>query len=173
MRTRELGRSGLRVSAIGLGCMGMSEFYGPTSEAESLAALERAIELGSTFWDTADAYGTGKNEELLARALRGGQRQKVTLATKFGNVRDESGAFLGISGRPDYVRKAAEASLRRLEWRLNEKRARRRSRDWHTEDPAIALLEDSIQTLTEERNRIEERFRERARREGALPGWIR
>jgi aryl-alcohol dehydrogenase-like predicted oxidoreductase len=92
----------------------MSEFYGPASESESLATLERAIELGITFWDTADVYGNGANEELLRKALRGGRRDQVTLATKFGNVRAADGAFLGVDGRPEYVRKAAEASLKRL-----------------------------------------------------------
>jgi len=114
MGTRELGTSGLRVSMVGLGCMGMSEFYGPTNEVESLATLERAIELGVTFWDTADVYGNGANEELLRKALRGARRDQVTLATKFGNVRAADGAFLGVDGRPEYVRKAAEASLKRL-----------------------------------------------------------
>jgi aryl-alcohol dehydrogenase-like predicted oxidoreductase len=113
MQTRTLGNSGLSVSAIGLGCMGMSEFYGATNEAESIATLERSIEIGVTFWDTADMYGSGENEKLLAKVLKT-RRNEVTLATKFGNVRGEGGAFLGINGRPEYVRQAADASLQRL-----------------------------------------------------------
>jgi aryl-alcohol dehydrogenase-like predicted oxidoreductase len=113
MQLRSLGRSGLRVSALGLGCMGMSEFYGSADEAESIAVIHRAIELGITFFDTADVYGSGHNEELLGRALRP-HRDEVILATKFGSVRDASGAFVGVNGRPEYVRAACEASLRRL-----------------------------------------------------------
>ncbi len=113
MKTRELGRSGLAVSAIGLGCMGMSEFYGPSDEAESLATLDHALGIGVTFWDTADMYGSGHNEELLGRALAG-RREQVVLATKFGNVRGEGGSFLGVDGSPDYVRRACDASLARL-----------------------------------------------------------
>lgn len=111
--TRELGRSGLEVSAVGLGCMGMSDFYGPSDEARSLATFDRALELGVTFWDTADMYGRGANEQLVGRALRG-RRDAVVVATKFGVVRDEEGAFVGVSGRPEYVRQACDASLRRL-----------------------------------------------------------
>jgi len=113
METRKLGRQGLAVSALGLGCMGMSEFYGPTDDEESVATIHRAIDLGVTFLDTADMYGPFKNEELLGRALRG-RREKVVIATKFGNRRSPDGAFLGVCGRPDYVREACEASLRRL-----------------------------------------------------------
>ncbi len=113
MEKRVLGRQGLEVSAIGLGCMGMSEFYGIADEAESVATIQRAVELGVTFLDTADMYGPFKNEELLGRALRG-RRDRVVLATKFGNERAPDGARLGINGRPEYVRKACEASLRRL-----------------------------------------------------------
>jgi len=113
METRKLGRRGLAVSALGLGCMGMSDFYGPTDDEESVATIHRAIDLGVTFLDTADMYGPFKNEELLGRALRG-RREKVVIATKFGNRRSPDGAFLGVCGRPDYVREACEASLRRL-----------------------------------------------------------
>jgi len=113
MERRKLGRQGLEVGALGLGCMGMSEFYGPSDEAGSLATLDRALELGVTLLDTADMYGPFTNEELLGRALRG-RRERVVLATKFGNRRSLDGAFLGICGTPDYVRQACDASLRRL-----------------------------------------------------------
>jgi aryl-alcohol dehydrogenase-like predicted oxidoreductase len=114
MKIRTLGKSGLKVSALGLGCMGMSEFYGPTDEAESLATIERAIDLGITFLDTADVYGMGKNEELLAGVLAR-RRREVVLATKFGIVRDpKDPAARGVCGRPEYVRRSCEASLRRL-----------------------------------------------------------
>src|SRR6478672_6112398 len=110
---RRLGRNGPEVSAIGLGCMGMSEFYGAGSEQESIATIHHAIDRGVTFLDTADMYGVGKNEELVGRAIRD-RRDKVFLATKFGNVRGPAGEFLGVKGDPDYVRSACEASLRRL-----------------------------------------------------------
>jgi aryl-alcohol dehydrogenase-like predicted oxidoreductase len=113
MRTRRLGRQGLEVSAQGLGCMGMSDFYGGRDEAEALATIHRAIELGVTFLDTADMYGVGRNEELVGRAVRD-RRVKVVIATKFGNVRDADGRPHGVNGRPEYVRAACEASLRRL-----------------------------------------------------------
>ncbi len=113
MQLRTLGRGGPRVSALGLGCMSMSEFYGKCDEAESIATLERAFDLGVDFLDTADMYGVGLNEELVGRAIRG-RRDRVVIATKFGIVRSADGARLGISGKADYVRSACEASLRRL-----------------------------------------------------------
>jgi aryl-alcohol dehydrogenase-like predicted oxidoreductase len=114
MQTRRLGRTGLTVSALGLGCMGMSEFYGPGDEAEALATINRAIELGCTFLDTADMYGPYTNEELVGRAIRG-KRDRVVLATKFGIMRDpQSRMVRGISGAPDYVRSACDGSLKRL-----------------------------------------------------------
>jgi aryl-alcohol dehydrogenase-like predicted oxidoreductase len=113
MRHRKLGHSPLTVSAIGLGCMGMSEFYGPRNEEESVATIHLALDRGVNFLDTADMYGTGHNEELVGRAIKG-RRSEIVLATKFGNVRGPGGSFLGINGRPEYVRKACEASLRRL-----------------------------------------------------------
>jgi aryl-alcohol dehydrogenase-like predicted oxidoreductase len=114
MQTRELGRSKLFVSALGLGCMGMSDFYGTGEEAESIATIHRAIELGVTFLDTADIYGLGSNEELVGKAIKD-RRSEVVLATKFGNVRAADGTFVGVNGKPDYVRSACEASLRRLQ----------------------------------------------------------
>jgi len=114
MGRRALGRSGLVVSEQGLGCMGMSEFYGPRDDAESVATIHRALELGISFLDTADAYGPHANEELVGRAIRG-RRDRVELATKFGIVRDARDPRVrGLSGKPDYVRSACEASLRRL-----------------------------------------------------------
>jgi aryl-alcohol dehydrogenase-like predicted oxidoreductase len=113
MDRRKLGTQGLEASAIGLGCMGMSDFYGTADEGEALAAIDRALELGINFLDTADMYGPFTNERLVGRALRG-RRDSVVVATKFGNVRDESGQFLGISGEPQYVREACDASLQRL-----------------------------------------------------------
>ncbi|HOB74007.1 MAG TPA: aldo/keto reductase [Phycisphaerae bacterium] len=113
MQQRTIGNGRLTVSCMGLGCMGMSEFYGPGDEAESIATIHRAIELGINFLDTADVYGRGENEILVGKAIAD-RRQQVILATKFGNVRAPDGTFLGISGRPEYVRQACDASLKRL-----------------------------------------------------------
>jgi aryl-alcohol dehydrogenase-like predicted oxidoreductase len=113
MKSRTLGGK-LRVSALGLGCMGMSEFYGAGDEAESIATIHRALDLGITFFDTADMYGIGANEELVGRTLRP-HRDRVVIATKFGNVRDaKNPTARAINGKPDYVRSACEASLKRL-----------------------------------------------------------
>src|SRR3954452_17238338 len=113
MQTRKLGTQGLEVSAMGLGCMGMSEFYGSTDEGEALATIQRSLELGVAFLDTADMYGPFTNERLVARAIEG-RRDEVAVATKFGNVRGENGERLGIRGDADYVRQACDASLERL-----------------------------------------------------------
>lgn len=112
MEMRKLGSQGLEVSALGLGCMGMSEFYAGRDDAESAATIHRAIDLGLTFLDTADMYGVGRNEELVGRVVRE-RREWVVVATKFGNVRGADGSFQGIRGRPDYVRQACDASLQR------------------------------------------------------------
>ena len=113
MKTRALGHSDLQLSALGLGCMGMSEFYKSGTEAESVATIQHALDRGLSFLDTADMYGPFTNEVLVGRAIRG-RRHEVALATKFGNVRGEDGSFRGVSGRPDYVRACCDASLRRL-----------------------------------------------------------
>jgi aryl-alcohol dehydrogenase-like predicted oxidoreductase len=113
MPRRKLGKSGLTVSALGLGCMGMSEFYGTRNDEESIRVIHRSIDMGKDFLDTADMYGVGVNEQLVGQAIRD-RREKVTLATKFGNVRGTDGSFKGVNGSPDYVRSACEASLKRL-----------------------------------------------------------
>lgn len=110
---RTLGKSGPSVGAVGLGCMGMSEFYGAMDDTESIATIHRALDLGCNFLDTADMYGVGKNEELVGKAIKD-RRSEVVLATKFGNVRGADGTYLGVSGKPDYVRSACDASLQRL-----------------------------------------------------------
>lgn len=114
MRYRRLGQSALVTSALGLGCMGMSDFYAGQDDQESLATLHRALDLGVLLLDTADMYGVGRNEELVGKAIRG-KRQQVQVATKFGHVRAPDGTSLGVSGRPEYVRQACEASLKRLQ----------------------------------------------------------
>jgi aryl-alcohol dehydrogenase-like predicted oxidoreductase len=114
MNQRVLGKSGINVSAIGLGCMGMSEYYGPSDDIASIELLKKAVDLGITFFDTADMYGAGHNEMILSQAFRGSMRDKVTIATKFANMRGIDGSYLGISGRPEYVKAACDMSLKRL-----------------------------------------------------------
>ena len=113
MQQRQLGKNGPKISALGLGCMGMSEFYGISDNKENIKVLNRALELGCNFWDTADMYGVGLNEVLLSQVLRE-RRNDVFLATKFANVRGNDGAFLGVNAKPDYVKRACDMSLMRL-----------------------------------------------------------
>jgi len=113
MNQRKLGTQGLAVSALGLGCMGMSEFYGHADEKQSIATIHRALDLGLNFLDTSDMYGRGHNEELVRKAVAG-KRNAVIIATKFGVLRGDDGSFTGVSGKPEYVRRACEGSLRRL-----------------------------------------------------------
>jgi aryl-alcohol dehydrogenase-like predicted oxidoreductase len=142
METRRLGAQGLEVTALGLGCMGMSEFYEPRpSEAESMRTIHRALDLGIRFLDTADAYGPFTNEVLVGKAVRG-RRDEVVLATKFANVRGPAGEFLGISGRPEYVREACEASLRRLGVDVIDLYYQ------HRVDPSVAI-EDTVGAMAE------------------------
>src|SRR5271170_3693364 len=113
MQQAALGSLGLKVSRMGLGCMGMSEFYGTTDDTESIQTIHLALDRGMNFLDTADMYGVGKNETLVGKAIQG-RRKEVVLATKFGNQRSEDGKFLGVNGSPEYVRACCEASLQRL-----------------------------------------------------------
>jgi len=114
MKTRPLGNAGPEVSTVGLGCMGMSDFYGPAEDARSIQVIHHALERGVTLFDTADMYGTGRNEQLVGKALAGARRERAVIATKFAIVRAADGTVQGISGKPEYVQQACEASLKRL-----------------------------------------------------------
>ena len=141
MEERALGSQGLVVSAMGLGCMGMSEFYGPGDESESIALIHHAIAAGVTFLDTADMYGPFKNESLVGKALKG-RRDEVVLATKFGNERREDGSWVGVNGKPEYVRKACEASLKRLGVEVIDLYYQ------HRVDPTVSI-EDTVGAMAE------------------------
>src|SRR3972149_1981806 len=134
MKKRALGKSGLAVSALGLGCMGMSEFYGPGDEKESIATIHRALDLGVDFLDTSDIYGIGRNEDLVGKAIRD-RRDKVVLATKFGILRGSDGSWQGVNWKPGYVRTACEASMRRLGVEAMELAPR------HRGDPGVPIEE--------------------------------
>ena len=141
MQKRRLGSQGLEVSALGLGCMGMSDFYGPRDEAESVATINRALDRGVTLLDTADMYGVGRNEELVGRVARE-RREWVQVATKFGYVRDADGTARGVSGRPDYVRQACDASLKRTGLELIDLYYQ------HRVDPAVPI-EETVGAMAE------------------------
>ena len=134
MQYRRLGKSSLTVSAMGLGCMGMSDFYGERDDTESISTIHRAMDLGVTLLDTADVYGSGRNEELVGKAIKG-RRNEVIVATKFGNVRRPDGAFIGVNGRPEYVKSACEASLKRLQLPVIDLYYQ------HRVDPAVPIAE--------------------------------